>query len=166
VHSALEFRYLRDVERGHGLPTAQRQAQAAQNGRLIYRDALYRKYGVAVELDGTPTIPQSSAGATIAGTTRRPLTESSRSVTAGPMLPSVRARRHVRSPRCSPNGAGRAPCGAAGPIAPRRPTAERSKRSRCVVGEAPGVSAWRALGSSPRPRAAGRRWLPAVPGTS
>jgi hypothetical protein len=57
VHSALEYRYLRDVERPHGLPTAERQAKAVQNGRLIYRDALYRRYGVAVELDGDANHP-------------------------------------------------------------------------------------------------------------
>jgi predicted transcriptional regulator of viral defense system len=57
VHSALEYRYLRDVERGHGLPTAERQARAVKDGRSIYRDALYRRYGVAVELDGNANHP-------------------------------------------------------------------------------------------------------------
>jgi hypothetical protein len=57
AHSALEYRYLRDVERPHGLPTAERQAKAIQNGAVIYRDALYRRYGVAVELDGNASHP-------------------------------------------------------------------------------------------------------------
>jgi len=57
VHSALEYRYLRDVERAHGLPVAERQARALQNGRVIYRDVLYRQYGVAVELDGQASHP-------------------------------------------------------------------------------------------------------------
>ena len=57
VHSALEYRYLRDVERPHGLPTAERQAKAAKDGRTVYRDALYRRYGVAVELDGNASHP-------------------------------------------------------------------------------------------------------------
>ena len=52
VHSPLEYRYLRDVERAHGLPTAKRQAHAVQGGRGIRRDVLYREYGVVVELDG------------------------------------------------------------------------------------------------------------------
>jgi hypothetical protein len=52
AHSVLEYRYVRDVERPHGLPVAERQVKAIQNGSVIYRDALYRKYGVAVELDG------------------------------------------------------------------------------------------------------------------
>jgi hypothetical protein len=57
VHSALEYRYLRDVERGHALPAAERQVRAVKDGRPIYRDALYRRYGVAVELDGNANHP-------------------------------------------------------------------------------------------------------------
>jgi len=57
AHSALEYRYLRDVERAHGLPVAERQARAVQNGRVIYRDVLYRQFGVAVELDGRASHP-------------------------------------------------------------------------------------------------------------
>jgi predicted transcriptional regulator of viral defense system len=57
VHSPLEHRYVRDVERGHGLPTPERQAQAEQHGRVIYRDARYREYGVTVELDGRASHP-------------------------------------------------------------------------------------------------------------
>ena len=52
VHSPLEYRYLRDVERAHGLPPAERQARAAQGGRTIHQDVFYRQYGVVVELDG------------------------------------------------------------------------------------------------------------------
>jgi hypothetical protein len=57
VHSPLEHRYVRDVERAHGLPEPERQAQAVQRGRLIYRDARYREYGVVVELDGQASHP-------------------------------------------------------------------------------------------------------------
>ena len=57
VHSPLEYRYLRDVERAHGLPTADRQACAVQNGRVIQRDVRYRKYHVVVELDGAAYHP-------------------------------------------------------------------------------------------------------------
>ena len=52
VHSPLEYRYLKDVERAHGLPTAKRQAHAVRGGRGIRRDVLYQDYGVVVELDG------------------------------------------------------------------------------------------------------------------
>jgi hypothetical protein len=57
VHSPLEYRYVRDVERAHALPTPERQAQAEQRGRVIYRDARYREYGVVVELDGQASHP-------------------------------------------------------------------------------------------------------------
>jgi hypothetical protein len=52
VHSPLEYRYVRDVERAHGLPVAERQVPARSGGRTIYRDVFYRQYGVVVELDG------------------------------------------------------------------------------------------------------------------
>jgi hypothetical protein len=52
AHSPLEFRYVRDVERAHGLPEPDRQARAAQDGHDIFRDALYRRYRLIVELDG------------------------------------------------------------------------------------------------------------------
>ena len=50
AQSALELRYLRDVERAHGLPTATRQARARRGG--AYRDARYDEYATIVELDG------------------------------------------------------------------------------------------------------------------
>jgi predicted transcriptional regulator of viral defense system len=57
VHSPLEYRYVRDVERAHGLPEPERQAQAVQRGHVIHRDARYREYGVTVELDGRASHP-------------------------------------------------------------------------------------------------------------
>ncbi len=71
VHSALEYRYLRHVERAHALPTADRQVRAVgargargiaaglgtSRGATIYRDLLYRRYRVAVELDGHAAHP-------------------------------------------------------------------------------------------------------------
>lgn len=57
VHSPLEHRYLRNVERAHGLPAADRQARAVQNGRVIQRDVRYRRYRVVVELDGATSHP-------------------------------------------------------------------------------------------------------------
>jgi very-short-patch-repair endonuclease len=52
VHSNLERRYYRDVERAHGLPKAKRQVRITQGGRSAYLDNLYVDFGVASELDG------------------------------------------------------------------------------------------------------------------
>jgi hypothetical protein len=57
VHSGLEYRYLRDVERAHGLPRAARQVRARRDARVEYRDALYQAFGVVVELDGQVAHP-------------------------------------------------------------------------------------------------------------
>jgi hypothetical protein len=57
VHSPLEYRYVRDVERRHGLPAAKRQTGAIQRGHRIYRDARYGLYRVVVELDGKASHP-------------------------------------------------------------------------------------------------------------
>ena len=57
AHSLLELRYLRDVERPHGLPAGQRQARARQGSRNAYRDVLYEPFGVAVETDGAVAHP-------------------------------------------------------------------------------------------------------------
>jgi hypothetical protein len=53
VHSNLENRYVRDVERPHGLPVAKRQRRMRQGTRSRYPDNLYESFGVAVELDGS-----------------------------------------------------------------------------------------------------------------
>jgi len=50
--SALERRYLRDVERAHGLPTAARQRRVLTGRGTAYRDADYLGGLVVVELDG------------------------------------------------------------------------------------------------------------------
>jgi hypothetical protein len=52
IHSGLELRYARDVERAHGLPLAQRQARREIAGKVHYRDNWYADYRVCVELDG------------------------------------------------------------------------------------------------------------------
>lgn len=49
AESPLELRYLRDVERRHGLPPGERQQRTGTPGR---RDVLYREFGLLVELDG------------------------------------------------------------------------------------------------------------------
>src|SRR5215469_13759150 len=52
LHSVLEVRYRRDVERPHGLPSGTRQAGFRRGDHNEYRDVLYEAYLTAVELDG------------------------------------------------------------------------------------------------------------------
>ena len=49
AESPLELRYLRDVERAHGLPRGERQNRSGHGHR---RDVVYRDYRLVVELDG------------------------------------------------------------------------------------------------------------------
>jgi hypothetical protein len=60
VHSPLERRYLRDVERAHGLPTASRQILVVRGPTRAYEDVRYRDYGTCVELDGLVAHPADS----------------------------------------------------------------------------------------------------------
>jgi very-short-patch-repair endonuclease len=57
VHSVLEFRYVRDVERRHGLPKGKRQVRVVQNATTAYRDVLYEEFALIVELDGRAAHP-------------------------------------------------------------------------------------------------------------
>jgi Transcriptional regulator, AbiEi antitoxin len=50
AESPIELRYLRDVERPHGLPKGTRQQ--SRSGLLYLTDVDYEEYGVIVELDG------------------------------------------------------------------------------------------------------------------
>jgi hypothetical protein len=52
VNSSLELRYVRDVERAHGLPAGQRQARRTLGGKAHYKDNWYAEGRVAVEVDG------------------------------------------------------------------------------------------------------------------
>lgn len=63
VNSSLERRYVRDVERAHGLPAAQRQARRTLGGRTHYKDNWYAEYRVAVEIDGPAYHQGERAGA-------------------------------------------------------------------------------------------------------
>lgn len=65
VHSALEYQYLRRVERPHGLPVATRQAKITLHGRNRYLDNLYQDCMVAVELDGQAAHPAEARWADI-----------------------------------------------------------------------------------------------------
>jgi predicted transcriptional regulator of viral defense system len=57
IHSVLEYRYLRDVERAHGLPRSWHQVRVVIDGKVVYRDVYYEEYQLAVELDGRTAHP-------------------------------------------------------------------------------------------------------------
>jgi very-short-patch-repair endonuclease len=59
-HSLLELRYLRDVERAHGLPPGQRQAVRQRSGGRWYDDVYYARFHTRVELDGRVAHPDES----------------------------------------------------------------------------------------------------------
>jgi predicted transcriptional regulator of viral defense system len=52
INSALERRYVRDVEQSHGLPAAVRQAKQRTGEKVMYLDNFYEGYQLCVELDG------------------------------------------------------------------------------------------------------------------
>ncbi len=52
LHSILERRYHKDVERPHGLPAGERQRRYRRGDHNEYRDVFYAAYLTAVELDG------------------------------------------------------------------------------------------------------------------
>jgi hypothetical protein len=64
VLSALEYRYVRRVERPHGLPPARRQARIGQRTGNRYLDNLYENTGCAWSLTGLRRIRLMSNGAT------------------------------------------------------------------------------------------------------
>jgi hypothetical protein len=55
--SLLELRYVRGVERPHGLPASKRQARVRQRTGSRYLDNLYEEYRACVEIDGTAAHP-------------------------------------------------------------------------------------------------------------
>jgi hypothetical protein len=57
VLSVLERRYVRGVERPHGLPEAQRQFRIRQRTGSRYLDNLYADLGICVEVDGAAAHP-------------------------------------------------------------------------------------------------------------
>jgi very-short-patch-repair endonuclease len=57
AQSVLEVRYVRDVERPHGLPRARRQAKVTRRSGRIYLDNLVDRYRTCIELDGKAAHP-------------------------------------------------------------------------------------------------------------
>jgi hypothetical protein len=57
VMSPLERRYVRDVERAHGLPAARRQARIETKNGVRFLDNYYEAFRLCVELDGLASHP-------------------------------------------------------------------------------------------------------------
>ena len=57
IHFPLEHRWVADVERPHGLPTATRQAKRHGADGVRFLDNYYEPYGLCVELDGVAFHP-------------------------------------------------------------------------------------------------------------
>lgn len=57
VMSPLERRYVRDVERAHGLPPARRQVRRELAGGVRFLDNYYAEFRLCVELDGRASHP-------------------------------------------------------------------------------------------------------------
>jgi hypothetical protein len=85
VHSGLERRYLRDVERPHGLPVALRQARVVRGGAPNTGMCFTRSTASPSKSTVPPPIRPRPGGSTATVTTQPPPTERSRSGTAGPM---------------------------------------------------------------------------------
>jgi very-short-patch-repair endonuclease len=59
AQSVLEIRYVRDVERPHGLPRARRQAGITRAAGRIYLDNLVERHRTCIELDGKAAHPEA-----------------------------------------------------------------------------------------------------------
>ncbi|HEX4290244.1 MAG TPA: hypothetical protein VH021_15090, partial [Trebonia sp.] len=53
----IELRYVRDVERAHGLPSARRQVRRELDGGVRFLDNFYEAFKLCVEIDGRLTHP-------------------------------------------------------------------------------------------------------------
>jgi hypothetical protein len=60
VRSALELRWVRTVERAHGLPRSTINASEQDRGRRRYRDVRYDRWGLVCELDGREAHPDDA----------------------------------------------------------------------------------------------------------
>jgi len=121
IHSMLEYRYARGVERPHGLPAASRQARLPRGSRSQYLDNLYEEYGVAVELGGRTAHRPEDRWRDARRDNFFASVALSRSATGGPMSPSTPAGSPRRSGRSWVNAAGPARCPAAGRPAAAEP---------------------------------------------
>jgi hypothetical protein len=65
VRSVLEQRYLRHVERAHGLPPGRRQRPLVLGGKRTYPDVWYEEQALLVHLDAGSATPTPSTGGRI-----------------------------------------------------------------------------------------------------
>lgn len=86
VLSVLEHRYVRGVERPHGLPVALRQARVWQGTGNRYLDNLYEEYRACVEIDGAAAHDLSRRGK------RSPVTGAGRGLAVTPASPGWASR--------------------------------------------------------------------------
>jgi hypothetical protein len=100
THSVLEYRYDRDVERAHGLPTASKQAPFVKpDGSRGSRDRCYDEYDLIVELDGQRYHPEERRRLDRDRDTTPRQPPARRSATAGttsPATAALRPRRYIR----------------------------------------------------------------------
>ncbi|GAA2625830.1 hypothetical protein GCM10010399_66610 [Dactylosporangium fulvum] len=122
-HSVLEIRFLRDVERSHGLPAGRRQQPVADGAARSYQEGPTRTSYTAGSasswsLTAGCRTPTSCVSATVGGTTRPWSAASGLCDTAGSRSWQGPAKWRHRSPGCCALRAGRAgPVAADGPIA-------------------------------------------------
>jgi hypothetical protein len=116
VRSPLELRWVRTVERPHGLPRSTINASEIEGGRRLYRDVRYDRWNVICELDGHEAHPDDARfrdrirdnGVTVSG--RRTLRDGWREVASDPCGTAMQVAQVLRSEgwtgtltRCSPS---------------------------------------------------------------
>jgi hypothetical protein len=113
----LERRYVRDVERAHGLPSARRQARRELASGVRYLDNFYDRYKLCVELDGQSSHPPEQKWRDADRDNDNVFRDDVRTVRFG--MRDVTVRRCARAARLAAllmrrgwDGAGLHPCGA------------------------------------------------------
>jgi hypothetical protein len=106
VTTPLERRYLRGVERAHGLPPGRRNRPESAAGQRRYRDVRYRAYATVVELDGVLGHPSRSGTSTVRATTTWPSCRRPRCGSGGTSALRRSARPLPAPPACWPSGVG------------------------------------------------------------
>jgi len=119
----LELRYVRDVERAHGLPTARRQARRELASGVRYLDNFYEQYRLCVELDGQSSHPPEQKWRDADRDNDNLFTDGVQTVRFG--LRDVTVRRCVQAARLAVllmrrgwDGAGLRSCGVGCPVSP------------------------------------------------